>query len=117
MGVKWGIILLTIKRKGLNMEHNYQYKICQLIDIKECGYGFMPYDFAKKHGFSFGDYLIVYDGFITANSKEEALENLYMKFNIDRPEDFKGHSLSVSDIIELDGEACYCDPAGWVIGI
>lgn len=30
------------------------------------------------------------------------LEGLYVKFNIDRPSDFKGHSLSVSDIVALN---------------
>ena len=38
----------------------------------------------------------------------EALEELYMQFNLYRPPDFKGHSLSVSDVIalKLDGHAC-----------
>lgn len=30
------------------------------------------------------------------------LEGLYTKFNIDRPSDFRGHSLSVSDIVALN---------------
>lgn len=36
-----------------------------------------------------------------------SLEDIYTKFNIDRPDDFKGHSLSVSDVIVLvkNGEA------------
>ena len=29
------------------------------------------------------------------------LENVYARFNIDRPDDFKGHSLSVSDIVVM----------------
>lgn len=29
------------------------------------------------------------------------LEKLYEKFNVDRPEDFHGHSLSVSDVVML----------------
>jgi len=29
------------------------------------------------------------------------LEGLYTKFNVDQPEDFRGHSLSVSDIVAL----------------
>lgn len=32
-------------------------------------------------------------------STAELLESLYQKFNLDRPEDFYGHSLSVSDVI------------------
>lgn len=41
------------------------------------------------------------------------LEKIYTKFNIDRPEDFKGHSLSVSDIVDLDGKLYYCDAYSW----
>ena len=33
--------------------------------------------------------------------RNEMLEKLYMQFNVSRPDDFKGHSLSVSDIIAL----------------
>ena len=29
------------------------------------------------------------------------LEDLYVKFNIDHPDDFRGHSMSVSDIVAL----------------
>jgi len=32
------------------------------------------------------------------------LESLFEKFNVDRPEDFKGHSLSVSDVIVVTDE-------------
>lgn len=34
--------------------------------------------------------------------EEEDLNTLYMKFNSARPEDFRGHSLSVSDIVVLN---------------
>ena len=41
------------------------------------------------------------------------LESVFEKFNLDRPEDFKGHSLSVSDIVairENGAVSCYyCD--------
>lgn len=46
------------------------------------------------------------------------LEGIYTKFNIDRPEDFTGHSLSVSDIVVLnrDGKetAHFVDSVGFV---
>ena len=45
------------------------------------------------------------------------MESIYTRFNIDRPADFKGHSLSVSDIVVLhqDGKdtAHYCDRFGF----
>ena len=39
--------------------------------------------------------------FISLQTQGDTLEALYEKFNIDHPEDFKGHSLSVSDIVVL----------------
>ena len=45
------------------------------------------------------------------------LEDLFFRFNNDHPVAFKGHSLSVSDVIEVhkDGDICffYCDPTGF----
>lgn len=45
------------------------------------------------------------------------LESIYSRFNIDRPEDFKGHSLSVSDIVAIRQAgvvSCYyCDSIGF----
>lgn len=44
-------------------------------------------------------------------------ESLFEKFNIDLPEDFRGHSLSVSDVIVLENngenKAYYCDSIGF----
>ena len=45
------------------------------------------------------------------------LENIYKTFNLHRPEDFKGHSLSVSDVVVLHQEgkdtAFYVDSIGF----
>ncbi len=47
----------------------------------------------------------------------ELLEDLYVKFNINRPSDFTGHSLSVSDIVEIvrkdETKYYYYDDFGW----
>ena len=43
----------------------------------------------------------------------EFLEAVYQKFNIERPEDFKGHSLSISDVVVVGGDAYYVDKAGF----
>ncbi len=62
----------------------------------------------------FNNYEKVYEGDLT---EDTTLESLYTKFNIDHPEDFKGHSLSVSDIIVLrrhgDFSANYVDDVGY----
>lgn len=89
-----------------------KYKILQLVDLSK--YGFMRYEFAKNHGFSFDDYKIVYEGECKDDDDIETLEHLFYIFNCDHPADFKGHSLSVSDLVELDGVCYYCDNLGWV---
>lgn len=50
------------------------------------------------------NYELVYSAFLSPSDvREQAaiLESLYARFNLDRPEDFHGHSLSVSDVIAL----------------
>lgn len=49
---------------------------------------------------------------------EMTLENIFQLLNeYDKPEGFHGHSLSVSDLVEItkDGktETFYCQPIGW----
>ena len=46
---------------------------------------------------SIKNYDAVYDGELDTND----LEAIYSKFNIDNPEGFTGHSLSISDVVEL----------------
>ena len=76
----------------------------------------MDYDFAVEHGFSMNDYEKVYEGEIDASMTCQATaERLFEKFNINRPEDFHGHSMSVSDIVVLGDNRVklYCEPIGF----
>ena len=64
------------------------------------------------------NYKAVYaHGISISEDVTQTLENLYYIFNQARPEDFKGHSLSVSDIVALkrDGVVSYyyCDSVGF----
>ena len=64
------------------------------------------------------NYDLVYTGTLDrAGSANEKLEALFETFNVNRPEDFKGHSLSVSDIVALKQAGAvsfhYCDSAGF----
>ena len=74
---------------------------------------FMSYDFIESQGnnpeINFYDLMYAGPLYTTADNANVICENLYMKFNIDRPEDFRGHSLSVSDVIALkrQGEVNY----------
>ena len=67
-------------------------------------YAFMNMSFIESHGMQIKkeDYKLVYAGELFGNM---SLDDIFERFNIDRPEDFRGHSLSVSDIVVLnDGE-------------
>lgn len=47
-------------------------------------------------------------------NEHQILNELFYKFNMNRPEDFKGHSLSMSDIVILnDTNIYFCDEYGW----
>lgn len=73
-------------------------------------YKFRSYLTAKEKGLSMDDYYLVYD----CNRRDDCrLDDVYYEFNCHHPEDFRGHSLSVSDIVELDGVKWYCDDIGW----
>ena len=77
---------------------------------------FEPLDSIHRNGLSVKpeNYELVYEAPMTA---KDNLESIYTRFNVDRPADFTGHSLSVSDIVVLhqDGKdtAHYCDRAGF----
>lgn len=73
-------------------------------------------------GVTEGRYDLVYSGALSpalaANRTPEAiLEGLYTRFNLNRPDDFRGHSLSVSDVIALNlngqMECYYTDSFGF----
>ena len=79
-------------------------------------YRFEPLDAIRNNGLSVKpeNYELVYTAPLT---EKDNLESIYTRFNIDHPADFKGHSLSVSDIVVLhqDGKdtAHYCDRFGF----
>ena len=79
-------------------------------------YRFEPLDAIRNNGLSVKpeNYEQVYTAPLT---EKDNLESIYTRFNIDHPADFKGHSLSVSDIVVLhqDGKdtAHYCDRFGF----
>ncbi len=71
----------------------------------------------KDADLTIADYNLVYSGDLSDFPAVGTLEAMYTRFNIDRPADFTGHSLSMSDVIvtEVDGErkAFYCDTVGF----
>lgn len=93
-----------------------KYEIWQLKAEKLRAYGFMDFEWACEHSFDFNDYEKVYEGELkddAAYDEDIYLELLFRVFNVNRPSDFKGHSLSMSDIVVLNGEKFYCDTCDW----
>ncbi len=77
---------------------------------------FEPYDrlTATGHRVDPKNYALIYSAELTPGT---SLEDIYTRFNIDHPKDFKGHSLSVSDVVVLhqNGQdtAHYVDSFGY----
>ena len=77
---------------------------------------FEPYDRLHAAGnvVDKANYELVYSAELTLGT---SLEDIYTRFNIDHPKDFKGHSLSVSDVVVLhqNGQdtAHYVDSFGY----
>lgn len=76
-------------------------------------YTFMNFKYALKHNWKLGDYVPVWRGNIESETVDEALDKLFYIFNMDRPKEFCGRSMSVSDVVMLDGKYYYCDSFGW----
>lgn len=94
-----------------------RYALYQLnTESKDVPYEFMGMDFVKDHGMEVtaAYYKCVYSGIL---HDSVSLDELYSIFNQNHPADFKGHSMSVSDvvIVNRDGDmkAYYVDSFGF----
>ena len=100
------------KEYGISAYSIYQLDLSDNTD----GLRFMSLDWVQGKGLSVDrdHYQMVY-----ARQREpgETLEDIYRRFNIDHPEDFRGHSLSVSDVVVLHENgadtAYYVDSIGF----
>ena len=85
---------------------NDTFSIYQLKDGDETrDYRFEPYDRLQAAGLAVdrANYELVYTAPLVPGT---SLDDIFTRFNIDHPKDFKGHSLSVSDVVVLhqDGQ-------------
>jgi hypothetical protein len=93
------------------------YRIHQIKDIANTIYAFREYDPEK---FNFADYECMGEGEFAAEAETaiEICDIIFHVFNMRKPADFEGHSLSVSDIIEITTDITqsfyYCNPVGWI---
>ena len=82
---------------------------------------FMNYDWHQKKGITpkIEDYDLIYIGELPSviRNMNRTLEQIYEKFNLDHPADYRGYSLSVSDVVAINrgGKLSYhfCDSAGF----
>lgn len=95
-----------------------QYKSCRIWQLKnstDIGMRFIAYDdlVAKFGEPDRANYAVVYDGQMNTND----LEEIYTRCNMDHPAGYQGHSLSISDVVELydenGSEFHYCDRFGF----
>ena len=72
---------------------------------------FMGYDFTLRHGgMDPSVYKCVFNGSVDCCSVEE----VFILCNTDPPIGYNGHSLSVSDIVKVEGDGFYfCDRVGF----
>ena len=104
----------------------YKYEILQVRDVeayKDVMFNMWEdlewQDEQEVIGFRKEHYEKVYEGVYELNdakSKEAPiiflLDELFEKFNVDIPADYKHRSMSVSDVV-VNGRAFYCDKFGW----
>lgn len=91
---------------------NYKIKIYQINESKAAHKLYQGFD---GQPISMSDYKLVYESVhkSTVTDTNKVLNEVYQSYNISKPEDFKGHSLSVSDIVLLNGIPYFVDRFGF----
>ena len=90
----------ALREYGAKEQAGDTFTIYQLNDNAARDYHFRPLEELQEKGLAvnMGNYDKVYDAALTPDM---SLGRIFEKFNFDRPEDFNGHSLSVSDVVVL----------------
>lgn len=100
------------KEYGISAYSIYQLDLSDSTDDLR----FMPLDWVQRKGLLVDrdNYRMVY---AVKREPGETMEDIYTRFNLEHPEDFKGHSLSVSDVVALHENgadtAYYVDSVGF----
>lgn len=94
----------------------HHYHILQILTGP---HAFMSLEWLKKKGVEVRPdmYVEVFDDIINGcSSNDVLLEQLFIILNREHPAGYLGRSLSVSDIVIIDGHGAYfCDSFGWVL--
>lgn len=94
----------SLKEAKFLLESENRFAIYQIDDnSKGREYQFMGMNFLERQGMKAerSDYQMVYSG---RWYPSDTLEGLFERFNMDRPYDFTGHSMSVSDVVVVHEE-------------
>lgn len=90
----------------------FEYRILQT--PAKTPYCFRSFPEAMEHGFCRQDYVSVYAGTVDATTINEALGEIFRIHNAENRPNGKGmRSLSVSDVVVIDGYPYYCDDWCW----
>jgi hypothetical protein len=99
------------------------FQLFQLLDnIETREFRFMGTEFLRQKGIPISrkNYQLVYQGQLEKEATvKETLESLFTTFNVNLPHDFRGRSMSVSDVVVVKEDdkktrAYYVDPFGFV---
>lgn len=106
----------ALTEKLMKSEIEPTYKIYQLTDNHR-DLTFENTEYLKQHGIqpTFSNYKKVYEAALSdlSGNVSDCLEEIYTKFNMYHPVDFKGHSLSVSDVVVVDKDPYFVDSIGF----
>lgn len=84
----------------------WQFKPSADVGLKFIGYA----EVCKRYGEpDQSNYTLVWDGQLDTND----LEEIYAKFNLNHPENFAGHSLPMSDVVELYDDSATTTATAW----
>ena len=89
---------VTIYQINEKVENSHYKLFASLSRLEKMGLTFNP-----------NDYKIVYKGTMDV----EDAEDVYMRLQYTKPQGYKGHSLSVSDLVQMDGKTYFCDSYGF----
>lgn len=107
---------LSLAAEAPQQLEGMSYEIWQLKDAPENkALLFSDYTYASLFRLDESRYDKVYEA--RAGADDDSLGSIYYKFNVNHPEDFKGHSLSMSDVVVLNDNgkktAFYVDRIGF----
>ena len=96
-----------------------KYKILQIKNDPQVAHGIKFSGLEDLEEFGLRDkltldiYKEVYSGEIEDGETNQQLDRIYSMFQGVKPENYKGHSISVSDIVCIDEKYYFCDHYGW----